>query len=41
MQGIYENSDQIPEAVWEYVDSFFEEKESTTEENNSENTKSK
>lgn len=39
MQGIYENTDQIPETTWEYVDSFFEENESTKEENNSENTK--
>lgn len=38
MIGIYENPDQIPETIWEYVEAFFEEKESTTEENNSEKT---
>ena len=39
MIGTYESPDQIPEATWEYVEAFFEERESTTEENNSENTK--
>lgn len=37
MIGIYETPDQIPEAIWEYVEAFFD--ESTTEENNTEKIK--
>lgn len=30
MNGIYETTDQVPEAIWEYADSWFDEDEETT-----------
>lgn len=37
MNGIYETWEDIPEATFEYVDSWFDNEESTKEETNNEN----